>query len=199
MHRLIRLIRKGYLLIRMFFAPKVTLIVMARQAPLSSDRSKTGRHFAAQPTRELYAHLIRHRLKRSKQRDLILAAFGTHSSVTAQNLYMQLARKGHRISLGTVYRTMNLFCRMGIAKPQHFGAQTQYDGAWVDARYDHLICTQCGRIVEFNHPDIERLRQEVATANGFTLVTQKLELSGHCATCRDQTGSMQGAPSSASI
>ena len=164
---------------------QVTLIIMASEAPLSSDRSKPGRNLAAQPTRELYAHLIRHRLKRSKQRDLILTAFGTHRSVTAQNLYMQLARKGHRISLGTVYRTMNLFCRMGIAKPQHFGARTQYDGALVDARYDNLICTQCGRIVEFNHPDIERLRQEVATANGFSLMTQKLELYGHCATCRD--------------
>lgn len=165
---------------------------MAREAPLSSDRSKTGRDFTAQPTKELYAHLTRHRLKRSKQRDLILETFRMHSSVTAQNLYMQLARKGHRISLGTVYRTMNLFCRMGIAKPQHFGGQTQYDGALADARYDNLICTQCGCMVEFNHPDIERLRQEVATANGFRLVTQKLELYGHCATCRDQTGSMQG-------
>ena len=49
---------------------------------------------------------------------------------------------------------------------------------------DHLICTNCGKIVEFENCDIERLQQEVAARNGFAITTHKLELYGLCSACR---------------
>lgn len=153
---------------------------------LSYPKSKTRQNSALTSISRFHTNLIRYQLKRSQQRDLIWTEFATRDHVTAQNLYRLLASEGHRISLGTIYRTMNLFCIMGMAQAQHFGAQTQYDHSIAKDSHDHLICTRCGHIVEFHDPEIGRLRQEVVEVNGFSLSIQKLELYGLCATCCTQ-------------
>lgn len=79
------------------------------------------------PIHRWHACLIRHRFKSSKQRDVILAAFAKQNHVTAPGLYGSLFREGHRISLGTVYRTLNLFCKLGFAKPRRVFSQTLYE------------------------------------------------------------------------
>ena len=99
-------------------------------------------------------------------------------------MYRQLARKDPHIGLATIYRTLNLFCEAGLAQARHFGTQTQYDNVSHKGHHDHLICTSCGKIVEFSNEDIERLQEEVAHRNGFTIQTHKLELYGLCASCR---------------
>lgn len=124
------------------------------------------------------------RLKRSKKRDLILAAFASQNHVTAQTLHSSLAEEGHRISLGTIYRTMRLFCKMGLAQARHYDTKTQYGHPAARGYHDHLVCTTCGEIVEFENQEIQRLRREIAEANGFSLSVHKLELYGTCAPCR---------------
>lgn len=128
--------------------------------------------------------LSRSRLRRSKKRDLILAAFATQNHVTAQKLHNSLAEEGHRVSLGTIYRTMRLFCKMGLAQARHYEAKTQYGHTAARGHHDYLVCTACGSIVGFENQEIERIRQEIATANGFSLSVHKLELYGICAICR---------------
>lgn len=128
--------------------------------------------------------LSRSRLRRSKKRDLILAAFATQNHVTAQKLHNSLAEEGHRVSLGTIYRTMRLFCKMGLAQARHYEAKTQYGHTAARGHHDYLVCTACGSIVGFENQEIERIRQEIATANGFSLSVHKLELYGICALCR---------------
>jgi tRNA nucleotidyltransferase (CCA-adding enzyme) len=67
---------------------------------------------------------------------------------------------------------------------RRFGEETQYDNISTKGDHDHLICTGCGHIVEFEDPAIEGLRQQVALANGFHLTGRNLELYGLCAGCR---------------
>ena len=50
--------------------------------------------------------------------------------------------------------------------------------------HDHMICTQCGKIIEFNHPLIEKLQEEVAANQGFRMTSHKLDLFGICKDCR---------------
>jgi len=124
------------------------------------------------------------RLKRSKKRDLILTAFATQNHVTAQKLHKSLAEEGHRISLGTIYRTMRLFCKMGLAQARHCEAKTQYGHTAARGHHDHLVCTKCDGVVEFENEEIERLRRQIAEANGFSLSVHKLELYGVCSLCQ---------------
>ena len=131
----------------------------------------------------LKSHLAKHQLKLTKQRELILNAFLKMEHVSADQMHLLLAKRGHHIGLATIYRTMNLFCDAGFAQARHFGSQTQYDNVSHKGHHDHLICTSCGKIFEFENLEIERLQQEVASRHGFTITTHKLELYGLCSTC----------------
>lgn len=129
-------------------------------------------------------HLSRHNLKLTRQREYILSAFLKMEHVTAEQMYHMLAKKDPHIGLATIYRTLKLFCETGLAQERHFGTQTQFDNVAHKGHHDHLICTSCGKIIEFQNCQIERLQEEVATKNGFTIKTHKLELYGLCADCR---------------
>lgn len=120
----------------------------------------------------------------SVQRERIVQAFFEGEHITIRELYSRLNRQGHRAPLNTIYRTMRLLCEKGFVQARRFGGETQYDNLFTKGDHDHLICTGCGHIVEFEDPTIERLRQQVAAANGFHLTAQNLELYGLCADCR---------------
>ncbi len=139
----------------------------------------------AKPTKEidvLKRHLLKSGLKLTRQRRDILTTFLKMEHVTAKQLYRMVSRKDPRIGLPTVYRTLKLLCETGLAKEQHFdrqfGAQTQFDNVAHKGHHDHLICTQCEKIIEFENCQIETLQEEVARKNGFTIQTHKLELYG---------------------
>ena len=129
-------------------------------------------------------HLAKHQLKLTRQREQILNVFLRMEHITAEQMYRMLAKKDPHIGLATIYRTLNLFCEAGLAQARHFGTQTQYANISHKGHHDHLICTDCGKIVEFENCDIERLQEEVARRNGFTIKTHKLELYGVCTNCR---------------
>ena len=147
-----------------------------------------NRSVIGKPVKEMEAlrhHLSKHNLKLTRQRELILVEFLKKEHITAEEMYHQLAKKDPHLGLATIYRTLNLFCEVGFAQARHFGSQTQYDNVSHKGHHDHLICTGCGKIVEFENEDIERLQEEVASGHGFTIKTHKLELYGLCSKCRN--------------
>lgn len=101
--------------------------MMNAKTALSSYQVDIEELVSLPPIPKWHACLIRHRLKPSKQRDVILGAFARQKHVTAPALYGLLFEEGHRISLGTVYRTLNLFCKLGFAKSRRFYSQTLYE------------------------------------------------------------------------
>ena len=109
-------------------------------------------------------HLAKHQLKLTRQREHILSVFLKMEHITAEQMYRMLAKKDPHIGLATIYRTLNLFCEAGLAQARHFGTQTQYDNISHKGHHDHLICTQCGAILEFENDRIEqRPRQPSST------------------------------------
>lgn len=120
----------------------------------------------------------------SLQRERIVQAFLQGEHITIRELYSRLNRQGNRAPLNTIYRTMRMLCEKGFAQTRRFGDETQYDNLLAKGDHDHLICTGCGCIVEFEDPAIARLRRQVAADNGFHLTAQNLELYGLCADCR---------------
>ena len=127
----------------------------------------------------LKQHLAKNNLKLTRQRENILTAFLKMEHVTAEQMYRMLAKKDPHIGLATVYRTLKLLCESGLAQEQHFGSQTKFDNVAHKGHHDHLICTLCDKIIEFENCQIEELQEEVARQNGFTINTHKLELYGN--------------------
>lgn len=146
---------------------------------------------SAEPSRTIQEKIVRFRstLGRSSRkwsipRERILNAFLAQDHITAHELYGLLDINGQRVSLSTIYRTMGMLCKMGIARLRHFGEKAQYDNVSSKGDHDHLICTDCGDIVEFKDSAIENLRQRIAAAHGFCLTAQILELYGLCSRCK---------------
>lgn len=141
----------------------------------------------------LQEHIAKHHLKVTKERSAILRAFmEAERHVTAEELYRMMKEKHSSIGLATIYRTLNLFCECGLAEQRQFGdGHARYELTYNVNHHDHLVCTQCKRIIEFENLDIEKLQEKVAKAHRFTVYSHKLELYGLCSNCAKTNTSLQ--------
>jgi Fur family ferric uptake transcriptional regulator len=149
-------------------------------------RSSPGGAGVSSSSAALCAYIEERGLKHSRQRERIAETFfamGGH--VTVEQLVVRVRREDPRMSVATVYRTMKLLAECGLAVTRQFGdGQTRYEAAAGRAHHDHLICTECGEIVEFANERIEVLQALVARRHGFEVESHRLELYGRCARCR---------------
>jgi Fur family ferric uptake transcriptional regulator len=125
-------------------------------------------------------------LKSTRQRSLIIEIFfGLDGHLSVEELWSKVRSTDARVSVATVYRTMKLLAESGLATPRNFGdGQTRYEAAVGRHHHDHLICTRCGTIVEFENDQIERMQDLVARKHGFKVTSHKMELYGLCRTCQ---------------
>ena len=124
-------------------------------------------------------------LRQSGQRDLIVETFLAnrgHSSI--EELLAETRKRDPRIGLTTVYRTLKLLTRCGLASERKFNRQVSYfEPIPKGKHHDHLICLDCGRIMEFENPAIESLQSSVAREHHFCITRHVLELYGYCRDC----------------
>ena len=136
--------------------------------------------------RELVRYLKEHDLKRTKQREAILDVFLSTGGHLTREEVLQAVRELHsNIGYTTVYRTLKLLCAAGLASERHFdGGITRYE---IDHdHHDHLVCVNCGEIIEFECEMIEASQNEIAERYGFRILRHRHELYGHCAACRSE-------------
>ena len=128
-------------------------------------------------------------LKHTRQRENILHLFlKCKGHVTPEEFYNQVKKKHADIGFATVYRTLKLFTESNIANEIQFGdGQTRYEPAHEGEHHDHLICTKCGKIIEFENEIIENIQREIATTHQFKLTKHRHVLYGIC-----QNGACQG-------
>ena len=85
----------------------------------------------------------------------------------------------------SVYRTLELFHRLGVIEIIHIGWKKRYELASpYRPHHHHLQCTSCATLVDINTPQLERLVHAIAAQQGFTLTGHHLELSGICPKCQ---------------
>ena len=130
--------------------------------------------------------IVQNKLKITKQRRAVLNAFiECENHVSAEELYNLVTATEPRVGLATVYRTLALLTKSGLASELDFGdGQKRYEHKYMHSHHDHMICTDCGKIIDFNHPLIEKFQEEVASRNGFTITSHKLDMFGLCSECR---------------
>jgi Fur family ferric uptake transcriptional regulator len=132
----------------------------------------------------LAEYLEGHNLKHTRQREAILEVFlGVKGHITSEELYQQVREKHPQIGYTTVYRTMKLLCEAGLASERHFDdGLTRFEIE--QEHHDHLVCTRCGCIVEFECSMIEQAQQDIVKRYGFRLLRHRHELYGHCPECQ---------------
>ena len=130
-------------------------------------------------------YLSRKKLKNTSQRMIILTAFLRQKShLSTEDFYLQLRKKHPGIGYATVHRTLKLFSECGIASERNFGdGQMRFEVSHANEHHDHLVCTGCGRIIEFEDSQIEKLQLEIAQKHNFFIKDHRLELYGLCGDC----------------
>ncbi len=139
-------------------------------------------------TEQLSEYLAVQGLKSTAQRDAILKLFldaGEHLS--AEELYERVKRTQPGIGYATVYRTLKLLAGAGIAEERRFeDGFTRYEFKAAEGHHDHLICSRCGQIIEFENEQIETLQRDVARKKRFKVLSHKLEIYGLCSSCQQR-------------
>ena len=119
-------------------------------------------------------------LKLTSQRKIIAEVLSNstdHPDVEA--LYFRANKIDSKISIATVYRTLNLFEQYGLIKKLEIGeGKARYEEFKKANEHFHLVDIETGDIIEFKNKDLEQLKIKIAKELGYKLVNSKLELYG---------------------
>lgn len=123
--------------------------------------------------------------KYTRQREEILNVFlRSEGHKNLGEIYAQVAKADPKIGYTTVYRTLKLLTRLGLATERRFDdGEVRYERVPEGKHHDHLICLQCGKIIEFEDQAIETLQNEIARRHRFEVFHHRMELYGQCREC----------------
>ena len=116
--------------------------------------------------------------------DVFLSS-GCH--LTAEDFQALMAENGQAISLDRAQVSLEFFTAMGFSE-RHYteSGQALYEKGGPDRHHDHIICSGCGRNVEFNRPEVDHLIEKIACEEEFCHLQHKLIIYGLCPECRER-------------
>jgi Fur family ferric uptake transcriptional regulator len=137
---------------------------MARSEPMSEEQEVFLRHIQKKG------------LKRTAQRDLILTVFlRTEAHLSNEDLYRLVQQEDPGVGQTTVYRTLKLLTEAGLAREVRFGdGRTHYEHQYKHQHHDHMICSECGKIIEFFSAELEAIQDSMAAKHRFEITQHPL-------------------------
>lgn len=117
------------------------------------------------------------------RRVLVRHIFSTHKHFDADELVADLQREGRRVSRATVYRTLRLLVEAGLLRELRLTNRTAYEHDFGYPSHDHLHCTECNTVIEFNNEQVRRLREAVSLEHGFQATGHRFMITGTCLAC----------------
>jgi Fur family peroxide stress response transcriptional regulator len=125
-------------------------------------------------------------MRQTKQRETIREILrSTDCHPTADWVYEQARKVIPNISLGTIYRNLNLLAKQHQVFRVEHGHVNRYDGH-TDNHY-HFVCTQCGKVCDVSVPIDTKLNQKVARSIGCSVSTHRAMFFGLCETCKEKS------------
>lgn len=124
-------------------------------------------------------------LKHSSQREQILQVlFLAKEHLTPEEIHQRVKELSPGIGLATVYRTLSFLEKEHLVNSISFGNEGKKYELNRGEHHDHMICLECGKILEFYDEELERLQEAVAKNSGFKLLTHEMILYGICPECQ---------------
>ncbi len=123
----------------------------------------------------------------TQQREVVAdVIFNSTDHLSVEDIEAALKGRGERIGKATIYRTVEILVRSGLVKEHDFGEGfKRYEHLFGQQPvHEHLICTSCGKVVEFQSPEVIRLQEETARMHGFLPTRHRLEIYGICGACQ---------------
>jgi len=128
-------------------------------------------------------------MKYTEQRAVILQILlNIDDHLNAEDVHRIVKEKypEQNIGIATVYRTLNFLEEVNLISSISFGKDgKKYEGNLEKEHHDHMICTSCGKIVEFLDESIEKRQEEIAKENGFEITDHTMQIFGICQSCQE--------------
>ncbi len=125
------------------------------------------------------------RIEDFEDRFKVLETFlSTENHITVDDLTGLLNAGGAGLSTDFVRDTLKMLSRLGFARQSRFdNGVVRYEHLHLGDHHDHMICTKCGRIIEFKEDRLEEYQIRIAAARGFHMLRHKMEIYGICSDC----------------
>lgn len=120
---------------------------------------------------------------RTRQRELLMEMIReADGPVTARELLRRAMEQDNSISHATVYRNLNLFKQIGLINETRLGQAQCYYEAKKSPEHQHLMCQECGKVIEFTCP-LQEIAEKVKLEKGFTVTRAEVYMEGYCCEC----------------
>ena len=104
---------------------------------------------------------------------------------TADWLYQELKKEFASLSIGTVYRNLNILVEQGLIQKLPFGSTYDRYEATKDPHY-HLVCEECGWVEDFEMPQYVEINDQAQKMSGFNIVRHRIDFFGICERCQSK-------------
>jgi Fe2+ or Zn2+ uptake regulation protein len=126
-------------------------------------------------------------LRKTSQRALILEIIRRgQGHLDADEVYRRARKKHPRLSLSTVYRTLQTLKELGLIEEVHLDKAHHHYEIKSSYEHNHLVCLGCGKVVEFECPMSQKMMADVSRDKGFEVINTEVRMTGYCPDCRQK-------------
>jgi Fur family ferric uptake transcriptional regulator len=129
-------------------------------------------------------------LKYTEQREIVLNILLTaEEHLSAEEIYNEVKNQYPQSNIGiaTVYRALSFLEEVELITSIAFGTDGKKYENNAKSHHDHLICTSCGKIIEFLDDEIEKRQERIAKKNKFVITSHSMQLYGTCESCQTKS------------
>jgi Fur family ferric uptake transcriptional regulator len=141
--------------------------------------------------RRVFTEFLRKKgLKITRERTALFdEIFSAHRHFDAEDLVIRMRERGTKISRATIYRTLEILHDCGLVGRVRLNEEKyRYERLKRGEHHDHLVCTSCGKVVEFVDRAIEKRQDAVCRAHDFRATAHSHQIWGLCGACRSRSG-----------
>ncbi len=127
-------------------------------------------------------YLTEQKMRKTPERYAILEEiYSRDDHFDAEALYIHMKTHNYRVSRATVYNTLELLVNCELVKKHQFGSNlAKYEKSFGYRQHDHLICNDCGKVVEFCDPRVQQIKNMMGELLHFKVTSHSLNLYGNC-------------------